>query len=281
MGCRGCCCDPFVLTSATMRSASGNGSPLNMPPLTTQNTVVLEPDTQPEREHRHDGKRRVLDEHANTRANVRKQLVHMASGEAWMATRYVAGGNNVPRFSVKMFEGIRPFKRRMRAFYASALPPWGVMRPIVALVLLSSVAAVGSVLKAQERAPTGAPPTFAARAAGSSSGPPRDPDPLAGRGLRNPGQAVPGGELLRVPRQQETQEGSQLRGDRVSRVARRRTAIAGTTSCRSCGPGTCRPKTSRSRPSTSGRRLRPGSRASSRASKRPRRPIPAASPPDD
>ena len=70
----------------------------------------------------------------------------------------------------------------MRAFYASALPPWGVMRPIVALVLLSSVAAVGSVLKAQERAPTGAPPTFAARAAGSSSGPAATPtlSPAAG-----------------------------------------------------------------------------------------------------
>ena len=56
------------------------------------------------------------------------------------------------------------------------------MRPIVALVLLSSVAAVGSVLKAQERAPTGAPPTFAARAAGSSSRPSATPtlSPAAG-----------------------------------------------------------------------------------------------------
>jgi hypothetical protein len=56
------------------------------------------------------------------------------------------------------------------------------MRPIVALVLLSSVAAVGSVLKAQEGAPTGPAPMSAAHAAGSSNGPSVTPalSPAAG-----------------------------------------------------------------------------------------------------
>ena len=47
IGCRGWFCDGFVATSATMRSASGNGNPLNNPPLTTQKTVVLRPMPRP------------------------------------------------------------------------------------------------------------------------------------------------------------------------------------------------------------------------------------------
>ena len=43
MGCRGWFWALLVATSATTRSASGSGSPLNSPPLTTQNTVVLRP----------------------------------------------------------------------------------------------------------------------------------------------------------------------------------------------------------------------------------------------
>ena len=57
------------------------------------------------------------------------------------------------------------------------------MRPIVALVLLSSVAAIGSVLKAQEGAPTGAPPMSAAHAAGSANGPSPTPTLSAAAGF--------------------------------------------------------------------------------------------------
>jgi hypothetical protein len=44
---RGWFCDGAVETSATTRSASGKGSPLNIPPFTTQKTVVLSPMPRP------------------------------------------------------------------------------------------------------------------------------------------------------------------------------------------------------------------------------------------
>src|SRR4029079_18082824 len=47
IGCRGWFCDGLVATSETMRSPSGNGSPLKRPPLTTQKTVVLRPSPSP------------------------------------------------------------------------------------------------------------------------------------------------------------------------------------------------------------------------------------------
>ena len=43
MGWSGCRCEGVAATIDTMRSESGNGRPLNRPPLTTQNTVVLRP----------------------------------------------------------------------------------------------------------------------------------------------------------------------------------------------------------------------------------------------
>jgi hypothetical protein len=43
IGSRGWFCAWFVATTATMRSASGKGSPLKSPPFTTQKTVVLRP----------------------------------------------------------------------------------------------------------------------------------------------------------------------------------------------------------------------------------------------
>ena len=43
MGWRGWFWEWFVPTTATTRSASGNGSPLYRPPFTTEKTVVLRP----------------------------------------------------------------------------------------------------------------------------------------------------------------------------------------------------------------------------------------------
>ena len=187
-------------------------------------------------------------------------------GKTWMATRYVAGGNNVPRISGKMFEGIRPFKRRMRAFYASAMPLGGHA---------ADCRARAAVLRGsgwfrpegQERAPTGAPRRLPHARQVSVERPLRDPDTLAGRGLRNPGQAVPRRELLSAATAtRNTRRISTSRRFESVDSLDRRTAIGGTRSCRSSGRGRCRRRTSRSRPSTSGRRLRPGSRASSIAS---------------
>ena len=56
----------------------------------------------------------------------------------------------------------------MRAFYGPSTSR-GIMRPILAVVLLSSVAAVGSVLRAQEGARTGAAPAVSARTVAGSS----------------------------------------------------------------------------------------------------------------
>src|SRR6478672_11367683 len=153
-----------------------------MPPFTTQKTVVLRPMPSPSvSTATMESIGYLTSIRMPERTSVNSWFICPLGMRGWLQLTS-ATGPTFHRFQVICSREIG-VQSPDAGVFAPTIAPWGIMRPIVALVLLSSVAAIGSVLKAQEGAPTAAPPMSAAHAAGSSSGPSSTPTLSAAAGF--------------------------------------------------------------------------------------------------